>query len=164
MNTVPVISIRRSAPFSPSTFLGAGWSVWRGPASGDGLAGTEEQEPQALKLQDVDFSKVLFEHTLTGNERWVKGDDKVARLRASGATMLDAAVAQALFEEKDNATLEWLRKERGITWFDLPGTVLRDADGYRYILGLYWNDGKWPWYPHWLENNWRSNRPSAVLR
>jgi len=42
-------------------------------------------------------------------------------------------------------------------------TFLRNPDGNRYVLYLYWNDGEWNWNYNWLDNDWNSNNPSAVL-
>lgn len=41
--------------------------------------------------------------------------------------------------------------------------ILRNSDGNRYILYLYWNDGQWNWNMNWLGNDWNDNNPSAVL-
>jgi hypothetical protein len=40
---------------------------------------------------------------------------------------------------------------------------LRNPNGNRYVLYLYWNDGKWNWNVNWLDNDWNANNPSAVL-
>ena len=42
-------------------------------------------------------------------------------------------------------------------------TFLRNPNGNRYVLYLYWNDGQWNWNYNWLENDWNVNNPSAVL-
>jgi hypothetical protein len=42
-------------------------------------------------------------------------------------------------------------------------TILRNPNGNRYVLYLYWNDGRWNWNANWLENDWNVNNPSAVL-
>lgn len=41
--------------------------------------------------------------------------------------------------------------------------ILRNSDGNRYVLYLYWNDGAWNWNVNWLDNDWNDNNPSAVL-
>ena len=41
-----ILRIDRSKPsFNPATFIGAGWSMWRGPINGNGLDGEEERAP-----------------------------------------------------------------------------------------------------------------------
>ncbi len=42
-------------------------------------------------------------------------------------------------------------------------TVLRNPNGNRYVLYLYWDDGKWRWNYNWLDNDWGANALSAVL-
>ena len=42
-------------------------------------------------------------------------------------------------------------------------TILQNSNGNRYVLYLYWNDGKWNWNYNWLDNKWNANNPSAVL-
>ena len=42
-------------------------------------------------------------------------------------------------------------------------TFLRNSNGDRYVLYLYWNDGKWDWNYNWLDNDFNVNNPSAVL-
>src|SRR3989344_4685206 len=42
-------------------------------------------------------------------------------------------------------------------------TFLRNSNGNRYVLYLYWNDGAWNWNVNWLDNDWNANNPSAVL-
>lgn len=42
-------------------------------------------------------------------------------------------------------------------------TFLRNPNGNRYVLYLYWNDGKWNWNYNWLENVWNADDLSAVL-
>lgn len=42
-------------------------------------------------------------------------------------------------------------------------TFLRNPNGNRYALYLYWNDGKWNWNYNWLDNDFDASNPSAVL-
>lgn len=41
-------------------------------------------------------------------------------------------------------------------------TFLRNSNGNRYVLYLYWNEGKWNWNYNWLDNDWNASNPSAV--
>lgn len=52
--------------------------------------------------------------------------------------------------------------QRVVEWMALY-TIFRNSDGNRYVLYLYWNDGKWNWNYNWLDNQWNANNPSAVL-
>lgn len=156
------VSIDRSS-FNPETFIGKGWSIWKGPAGGDGLTGEEDQDKQSLALSSVDIGKVLFEHTLKSGETSVKGEVKLERLQKAKRIRLDAKFGQILWEEPGRRTLELLRIQRGITWFDLLGTVLRNPDGRRCVLYFYWHEGRWGWDYCWLGHGWRVSDPSAVL-
>lgn len=42
-------------------------------------------------------------------------------------------------------------------------TLLLNPNGNRYVLYLFWNDGKWNWNYNWLDNEWNDNNPSAVV-
>ena len=57
-----LLVVDRTKPFDPSKFIGSGWTIWRGPKDGDGLTGEEAQDARSLKLVEIDFAKVLFEH------------------------------------------------------------------------------------------------------
>lgn len=158
------LHIDRSKPFSPAEFVGSGVTIWRGPKDDDGLTGEEEQDARSLKLTEIDFAQVLFEHCLKDGEAMVTGEEKLLRHIAAGHIRLDAQVGQCLFEEKGWATLEWLYRTFGITWFELPGTVLRDSDGDRCFLYLYRDDtGRWGWNCIWLDDGRRAEGPSALL-
>lgn len=41
--------------------------------------------------------------------------------------------------------------------------ILRNPNGNRNVLYLYWNDGQWNWNYNWLDNDWDADDPSAVL-
>jgi hypothetical protein len=159
----PVLRIDRSQPFD-SKFIGPGWSIWRGPANGNGLEGDEDQDVRALALTEIDFSKVDFEHCLKGRGQSIKGETKITRLKERQRLIrMDAKMAQTLWEEPGKKTLEWLRINRNITWFDIPGTILRSPHGIRYLLFLCWSDGGWGWDCYWLGSDWYRRNPSLVL-
>src|SRR3989344_8475215 len=63
-----VIQINRSKPFNPAEFIGAGWSVWRGPANGHGLEGEEERDPRSAMLTELDIGQVQLVTCLKQNE------------------------------------------------------------------------------------------------
>ena len=110
--------------------------IWRGPKDDNGLEGEEDQDARSLRLTEVDFAEVLFTACLKKDEAVITGEEKLARHIAAKHIRLDAKVGQCLLEEKGQATLEWLYRTFGITWFELPGTVLRRAYGHRYFLYL----------------------------
>jgi len=68
-----VIQINRSKPFNPAEFIGAGWSVWRGPANGNGLEGEEERDPRSAMLTELDIGQVQLVTCLKQNEKVLIG-------------------------------------------------------------------------------------------
>ena len=40
---------------------------------------------------------------------------------------------------------------------------LRNPDGNRYVLYLYFNGVEWNWNYNWLDNHWNSDNPSVAL-
>jgi len=58
----------------------------------------------------------------------------------------------------------WKQKIDGNTTFIFfDGTILRNPDGRRCVLGLYWDGGRWDWRYYWLGRGWDVGSPSAVL-
>lgn len=130
--------IDRTKPFDPKTFIGSGWDI-------------VEEDETALKLTEIDFSKVRFESGLKKGESVITGEEKLKRLKRLGIRH-DAKVGETLYEEQGQATLGFLYDTYGITWMELAGTVLRNSYGDRYFLYLYRNvDGSWSWDCYWLD-------------
>ena len=158
------LSIDRTKPFNPAMFIGNGWTIWRGPKEGNGLKGDEAQDTASLALAEIGFASVLFTACLKDGETVITGKEKLARHIQAKHIRLDAKVGQCLLEEKGQATLEWLYQTFGVTWFELPGTVLRFSDGDRCFLCLYRDVyGKWRWDCYWLGSDRLAEDPSAVL-
>ncbi len=156
--------VDRIKPFDAAKFIGSGTTIWRGPKNGDGFTGEEEQDLASLTLTEFDFSKVLFEHCIKEGETVITGEEKLARHIAAKHIRLDARIGQGLYEEKGQATLEWLYQTFDVDWVELPGTTLRDSDGVRYFLFLYRDGyGRWRWFYGWLGRGRDVRRPSAVL-
>lgn len=154
------------ATFNPSTFVGSGWTIWKGPAKGDGLKGDEEQDKRSLALKEVDFRGMTKEANfltgLEGSETVVTSEVKRARLIAK-AIQADARIGQALFEEEGQKTLRWL-DTLGITWFELLGTTLRRSDGRRGALYLdRQGGGSWGWSYSWLDYDRSAYSPALSL-
>src|SRR3989344_3216045 len=62
-----VFSIMVTKPvenFNLVTFIDKDWSVWRGPADGNGLEGEEARDVREDSLTEVDWGKVLYETNL----------------------------------------------------------------------------------------------------
>jgi len=143
--------IDRTVPFNPVKFIGSGWSII-------------EEDKSSLALTEIDFGKVSFETCLKFGEKYITGEEKLLRHAKAGHILADAKIGQTLFEEEGQKTLEYLYKEKGITWFELQGTVLRHPDGDRYALYLCRDDdGRWGWGCGWLGSYRGSANPSVVL-
>lgn len=146
-STATIISIDRGQPFNPVRFLDEGWTI-------------EEEDECSLVLTQVDLAKVRFEHMLKPGERYIKGEERLRRLKEAGYVRLDAAVFQMLWDNKELIPKSW--KKKGTVCFD--GTVFRGGPfGDRCVFYLNWYSGQWDWYYRWLGDDWDVNEPSAVL-
>ena len=124
----------------------------------------EEQDERALVITEVDLSKIRLETTLKPGETPVIGEERLKRLKKAGHIRLDAKVFQTLWENQSLIPEKWKEKTNGnTTYIFFDGTVLRDPDGDRYALCLYWYDGEWYWYYDWLDVDFGASYPSAVL-
>lgn len=146
-----IVKIDRSQPFDPVGFIGKGWSI-------------REEDARSLALTELDLTKVQFKTMLREDERVVKGEKKLQRLKESGYIRLDARIFQTLWENQYLIPEKWKEKTEGYTTFIyFDGTVLRSPRGRRYVLSLCWDDGRWGWRYRWLEDGWVVDYPSAVL-
>lgn len=146
-----VIPIDRTKPFNPVEFIGKGWTI-------------KEQDERSLALTQVDLTKVRFEDCLQKGETSVNGEEKLRRLKKMGHIRLDANVFQTLWENQELIPESWKQKTGGsMTDIFFDGTVLRNPDGRRCLLCLYWRCGEWDWSYRWLDNDWHVSNPSAVL-
>lgn len=146
-----VIPIDRTSAFDPVTFIGEGWSI-------------VEEDERSLAFTEVDLSKINFETTLAEGETSVVGEEKLKRLKEAGHIRLDAKVFQTLWDNRHLIPESWKQKTNGnTTYIFFDGTILRDPDGRRYVLYLYWQSGEWSWSCSWLGGRWRAYVPSAIL-
>lgn len=162
---IHTLIVDRSVPFDPSKFISPGWTIWKGPKIDDGLIGEEEQGRRSLALTEVDFSKVFFETCLYPGETEISGEEKIIRHVALNHLCADAKIGPELLREKGQKILMYLLKEKGIEYFELPGTILRSRRGHRYTLYLYWapRERQWGWSYEWLDRKRGADRPSLVL-
>ncbi len=146
------ISISRGR-FNPAKFIGKGWSIV-----------AEETDTRSAALSELDLTKVELRTMLKDGETYVSGEENLNRLKASGLVRLDADVFYTLWTNQHLIPESWKEKVKGRTlyiYFD--GTVLRNSDGHRFVLYLFWADGVWDWHVLWLYYTWSDNSPSAVL-
>ena len=159
-----VIPINRTTPFNPTKFLGEGWSIWKGPADGDGLSGDEEQDERSLDLTELDISKVQLVTCLHGDEDYIKGEERLKRLKKAKFIRLDAQIFLTLWQNQHLIPESWKEKTNGnTTYIFFDGISLRSPLGDRYSLCLFWRGGEWLWLCFWLGRDRFSDDPSAVL-
>lgn len=143
--------------FDPVKFIGEKWSLI-----------AEEQDLRSTALAEVDFSQALFETCLKEDESFIKGEEKLARLKVSGNIRLGTAVFMGLWDDyqahKEDSVLERLFREQNITHIDFFGDVLLDLDGVRCVLCLCRDGaGVWDWDAHWFDDVWTAVHRSASL-
>lgn len=146
-----LLRIDRSKPFDPAEFIVEGWSI-------------AEEDERSLALTEIDLDQVRLEHMLKPGESWVKGEEKLTRLKDAGFVRLDARIFETLWADQSLIPEKWKEKTGGnITYIFFDGTVLRSPGGRRCVLYLCWNGGQWRWDYRWLGRGWGVSGPSAVL-
>lgn len=160
-----ILPIDRSKPFNPAEFIGAGWSIWRGPADGNGLVGEEERDYRSNTLIQLDLSKVQLATCLKPKELVTTGEERIKRLKADGRVRLDENAFKAFWENQ--ALIPSRFKERvnsNIQFIFFDGVVLRSPNGDRCALYFCFSDyGSWDWDFRWLGGGRSVCSPSAVL-
>ena len=154
-----VIPIDRSKPFDLATFIGKGWSVWRGPADSNGLEGEEERDLRSVTLTELDLNQVQLVTCFEQNE------ERISRL-TYGRVRLDENAFKAFLENREQLPARFKERVNGNIHFILfDGVVLRGPDGRRCTLCLYFedHDGSWYWICGWLGHGRGVNYSSAVL-
>lgn len=163
--------LRLPKTFSPQDlFPGSSLTIWRGRADGNGLDG-EEAIYEPADLVELKVEEMAFNHFLTDSDSdRIGGETKmghVLQARKSGLILPGGRTGVALWKDYqangEKSRLEWLRANRGITWFDLPGVVLRNSFGDRYIPYFSFRDEVWNVVCGWLSNAWGRGSPSGVL-
>lgn len=160
------ISINRSNPFNPAEFIGAGWTIWRGPADGNGLQGEEEQDARSLALTEVDLGGVILDAALSAGENSTSGEERLRRLAVASGVKMDAKIFQTLWENKKMIPERMKEKTNGnITFVFADGTILRSPSGIRYSLYFCWDADyrEWFWDSYWLADDRDVHDPSALL-
>src|SRR5882724_6130231 len=146
-----VISIDRTVPFAPATFLGTEWAI-------------VEQDERSLALTRIDLTEVMFETTLSKEEKYIKGEYKLKRLKAMDRIRLDAGIFKTLWENQHFIPLKWKEQTKGdITSIFFDGTVLQNSNGHRYVIYLFWRNGEWHWGNLRLTYDLCAYNQSAVL-
>ena len=145
-----IFAIDRSTSFNPVTFIGENWKI-------------EEQDQRSLSVTEVNFNKVSFETCLKTDETVITGEEKIKRLGEANHVLADAKIGQALYEEEGQKTLEYLYKEKGITQFELLGTILRSPGDNLCVLYLHREGAQWYWNHCCFDCDRGADCPSLVL-
>ena len=145
-------------PFDPVEFIGEGWSLI-----------SEEQDKISAALEQVDMSEAEFIHYLKEGETYIKGEEKLERLKQGNYVRLGSTVFLSLWqdyqENKEKSIIEQLHQKQGITYIDFPGDVLLSPGGDRCVLCLCRDvGGFWSWSCSWLGDDWDARDFSAVLQ
>jgi hypothetical protein len=155
-----ILRVNRAELFDPAKLFGNGWTIWMGPADGDGLKGESEQDPRSIALAEVDLSKIALATCLKNRETYTSGNERLVRLKAqmSKSIRLDPAFAVALKEHPEQFPADW---KGNYVFFD--GAVLRSPLGRRCALCADWFDVKVVLFYFWLGYDRYAYDPSAVL-
>ncbi|MDO9399379.1 MAG: hypothetical protein Q7T79_01670 [bacterium] len=46
--------------FDTASFIGKGWTTWKGPVNGDGLAGEEDIDSRSLALTEIELANFIW--------------------------------------------------------------------------------------------------------
>lgn len=154
--------------FDPAKFIGKGWTIWKGPADGDGLTGEEDIDPRSLVLTEVKLAKFVFETCLKSGENFITGEEKLRRQKEEkpGFIRFGGSVFYSLWldyqDNKEKSVLEWLHRNFGVTFMDFMGQIFRNPFGGCSVLCLNRYDaGEWRWECHWLDYQWDADNPSV---
>ena len=160
-----IIPIDRSKPFNPAEFIGKGWSIWRGPADGNGLEGEEERDSRSATLTELNLDKVQLVTRFKRGESVTTGEERIKCLRTDGRVRLDENAFQTFWENREQLPARFKERVNGnIQFIFFDGVVLRSPRGVRYTLCLYFNSGgSWFWGCGWLDSDRYAGSPSAML-
>jgi len=145
--------LKLGATLIPATFIGQGWKEV-----------TEDTDPRAEALTELDLDKVSFVTTLKNGESSITGEERLKRLKASGQVRLGGKAFMACWNNRHLLPESWKKDESGnIRVITFDGLTLQGSSGGRCVLSLYWHGSEWNWYYNWLDNDFAAHRQSAVL-
>jgi hypothetical protein len=134
----------------------------------DGCKVESHKEMAVLKLtrkgDDLFLDGKKIELFLSDKQKkgTVVGND--IRKELEGKPVLNACHLDYLREHPDLIPDSWKVDEQGKTrYIFFWGSIYRRSVGNLRVRYLYWNDGGWNWSNRWLDDEWNSNNPAAVL-
>lgn len=135
-----------------------GAAIWKGPFQGDGLAGPELQDPQALVMEELRREQIQFSTGLQEGESGISGDVRWGRFQYlcdGGLVLAGAKQFLGLWTDYkrhgSHSMLGWIAAHEHVSSFDFLGTVLRGANGKPYVLKLLHRDPSTGWFTFWHE-------------
>jgi hypothetical protein len=144
------------AVFDPASFIGDGWYI----------------DPSDVQLpaapNNIDPKDIVFKSMHRSGETILNGEERLRRHHEAGNLCLTADHFLRFWDTvngnmRDRLPEEWKQTDEGETRFIyFDATVLRDPDGNRYALCLYWDDGAWNWYCVWLDVDFYRRNQSGV--
>lgn len=143
-------------PFEITEFLNAGYSIWRGPADGNGLSGKEDIDSRSLSLVEIDPVDFIFKTYSDEGEKMIDGKGRIFRSKIDAENInLGGNVFLGLWLDyqvnKKSSVLEFFYQSRGIASIAFPGLILLTPKGKRSILCLFRRlDGEWSWECSWI--------------
>ena len=134
------------------------WSLREEDQPDNSLTGEVSIERRGNNLY-INGNKVLLHRTREqrGN-KGAFGSELYMELKNSKKVLLPAHILDYLVAHSELIPDNWKGKDV-FFW----GTIYRHSDGDLYVRYLRWNDGRWRWYCDWLDIDWYSRSPAAVL-
>ena len=124
----------------------------------------EEEDERSSVLTKIDLMEVRPRFSLKRRESVISGEEKLSRLKAKGFIRLDAQIFLTLWNRQDLIPEAWKQLTGGkTTKLSFDGTVFSGKDGQRFVICLYWENGKWEYCPRLLSHSHRVNDKSLVL-
>lgn len=148
---------------NPVAFFGDGWSIWRGPADGDGLKGSEDSDLRENTMAEINWAKVL----LRSDASKMTGEEKLAWLRTEKKILLGKKSFLGLWQDylrnDKNGILERLYTSYKIVHVDFFGCIFRSPEGWRVVPCFRREDDSlWSWIPRILKSNWNVSEFTAL--
>lgn len=126
--------------------------------------GTEHRKMGKMKLEKRMDGKLyandkeVIRHLSPNQQNGKNMKGHALRNELKDKQVLNACILDALLANPQLIPDEW---KNGRTYF--WGTIFRDADGSLCVEYLFWDDDRWNWYCHWLDNDWNDGEPAASL-
>ena len=146
-----ILKINRSKPFNPVEFFGQSWKI-------------AEEDERSLNITELDLDAVRLEDMLKSGEVFIKGEEKLKRLKSHGNIRLDAKIFETLWKNQQLIPKKWKEETDGeATYIFFDGTIFVSPDGVRRVFCLLWDGHGWRWGCRWLGCDRYVNSLSAVL-